>query len=64
MAVSLVPTLAAQVDVESNRLAARTSVAQWLDGPAFRAVGDLLHRCQVAFQRLLDALFGNQLSDA
>ena len=39
-------------------------MAERLDGLSFGADGDLLHRCQVAFQRLLDDLFGNQLSDA
>lgn len=51
-------------DVESNRLAAKTAVAERLYRSPFGAVGDLLHRCQIAFQRLLNDLFGNQLSNS
>lgn len=45
-----------KVDVESNRLTARASMAERLYGLASRAVGDFLHRGQVAFQRLLGNL--------
>jgi len=59
--VSLSITLAAQVDVESNRLAAKPAVAKRLYRLPLGSVSDFLEGRKVAFARLLNSASGQYL---